>query len=92
MAGPWKVWKTTTQVSHASHRPLEIPHTAQDFHIPTAATTGFLIPKAKPKKGNRPLRGLFLRIPFRIILYWKRYVASGSFLDWNVLRGWERVA
>src|SRR6266699_6946468 len=37
----------------------------------------FLFPshqKPKIKKGSRPLRGLPIRILFRIILYWKRYL------------------
>src|SRR5713101_2348211 len=41
--------------------------------------------KPKPKKGSRPLRGLPIRILFRIILYWKRYRVSGSSLDWKML-------
>src|SRR6266700_6417573 len=49
----------------------------------------FLFPshqKPKIKKGSRPLRGLPIRILFRIILYWKRYFVSGSSLDWKMLR------
>jgi hypothetical protein len=39
MAGPWKEWKTKKQVSHSSHRPLEISQTRRDFHISTARRT-----------------------------------------------------
>src|SRR5258708_3989738 len=39
----------------------------------------------KLKKGSRPLRGLPIRILFRIILYWKHYLVSGSSLDWKML-------
>src|ERR1022692_3553371 len=41
--------------------------------------------KIKKTKGSRPLRGLQIRIYFRITLHWKRYRVSGSSEDWKML-------
>jgi hypothetical protein len=61
-------------------------------HFPTRRKRRrFLFPsqqKTKLEKGSRPLHGLPIRILFRIILYWKRYLVSGSSLDWKMLRRW----
>lgn len=43
------------QVSHASHRPLEISQTRRDFHIPTAPATG--PSKYQNQERKSPLRG-----------------------------------
>jgi hypothetical protein len=75
-----------TQGSLSFHRPLEIRPTMPDSHIPTATTIPVpSFTKTKLMKGSRPLRGLPLRIIFRIILYWNRYLVSGSSLDWKML-------
>jgi len=47
-----------TQVSPSFPRPLQISHTARDFHIPTATTAIPSLKTTKPTKGSRPLRGL----------------------------------
>ena len=47
--GAMEAVENQTQVSHSSHRSLEIPPTTRDFHFPTAPTA-VLIPK--PKKSN----------------------------------------
>ncbi len=46
--GPVEAVENRTQVSHDSHRPLEISHTPRDSHFPTAPTTP--LPKSKPRK------------------------------------------
>src|SRR5664279_2278951 len=46
--GPVEAVENQTQVSHDSHRPLEISHTTRDSHFPTAPTTP--LPKSKPRK------------------------------------------
>jgi hypothetical protein len=46
--GPGEAGENRTQVSHDSHRPLEISHTPRDSHFPTAPTTP--LPKSKPRK------------------------------------------
>jgi hypothetical protein len=49
-AGPVERVENQTQVSHSSHRPLEISQTPRDFHIPTAqASTAWK--SGKPKTG-----------------------------------------
>jgi homeodomain-containing protein len=45
--GPVEAVENRTQVSHDSHRPLEISHTPRDSHFPTAPTTP--LPKSKPR-------------------------------------------
>lgn len=46
--GPVKAMENQTQVSHGSHRPLEISPTPRDSHFSTAPTT--LLPKSKTRK------------------------------------------
>jgi transposase len=46
--GPVEAVENRTQVSHDSHRPLEISHTPRDSHFPTAPTTP--LPKSRPRK------------------------------------------
>ena len=47
--GPVEALENQTQVSHGSHRPLEISPTTRDSHFPTARTTPPL-PKSKTRK------------------------------------------
>jgi hypothetical protein len=49
-AGPVEAVENQTQVSHRSHRPLEIA--SGDSHIPTATATAVKVPssKSKPKR------------------------------------------
>ena len=47
--GPVEALENQTQVSHGSHRPLEISPTTRDCHFPTARTTPPL-PKSKTRK------------------------------------------
>jgi hypothetical protein len=46
--GPVETVENQTQVSHGSHRPLEISPTPRDSHFPTAPTTP--LPKSKTRK------------------------------------------
>ena len=46
--GPVEAVENQTQVSHGSHRPLEISHTPRDSHFPTAPTIP--LPKSKTRK------------------------------------------
>jgi hypothetical protein len=46
--GPVETVENQTQVSHGSHRPLEISPTPRDSHFPTAPTTP--LPKSKIRK------------------------------------------
>jgi len=46
--GPVEAVENQTQVSHDSHRPLEISPTPRDSHFPSAPTTP--LPKSKPRK------------------------------------------
>jgi hypothetical protein len=48
--GPVEGVENQTQVSHPSHRPLEISQTTRDFHFSTASTICPLSPKPKAKR------------------------------------------
>ncbi len=52
--GPVETVENRKQVSHRSHRPLEIPPTARDSHFPTASTTStYMRTKTKTKTKTR---------------------------------------
>ena len=86
MAVPWKPGKTNNRFSPVSPTPWE---SGKRRRIPTFPPHRLLFPLSKTKRQkperNRPLRGLLIRIYFRIILYWKRYRFSGSSDDWKML-------
>jgi hypothetical protein len=86
MAGAWKPGKTNRRFSPVSPPPWE---SGKLRRIPTFPQRRLLLPLLKPKRQkqerNRPLRGLRFQILFRIILYWKRYLISGSSDDWKML-------
>src|SRR5580658_3824737 len=86
MAGAWKPGKTNSRFSPVSPAPWE---SGKLRRIPTFPQRRLLLPLFKPKRQkqerNRPLRGLRFQIIFRITLYWKRYLISGSSDDWKML-------
>jgi hypothetical protein len=86
MAGAWKQVKTNNRFSPVPTPPWE---SGKPRRIPTFPPRPLLLPLLKPKRQkqerNRPLRDLRFRIFFRITLYWKRYLISGSSDDWNML-------
>jgi hypothetical protein len=92
MAGAWKQVKTNNRFSPVPTPPWE---SGKPRRIPTFPPRPLLLPLLKPKRQkqerNRPLRGLRFRIFFRITLYWKRYLISGSSDDWNMLSSQAQV-
>ena len=74
------------QVSSRFHTPWE---SGKRRRIPTFPPRRRRLSSTKQKikktKGSRPLRGLQIRIYFRITLHWKRYRVSGSSEDWKML-------
>jgi hypothetical protein len=57
-----------TQVFHASHSPLKIPQTRQDFHISTAPMMTVFISNQKTKKNQRKEVGRYAASSFPIPL------------------------
>src|ERR1022692_3471813 len=87
MAGVWKPAKTRCRFPPVSTPPWE---SGKRRRIPTFPPRRRRLSSTKHKikktKGSRPLRGLQIRIYFRITLHWKRYRVSGSSEDWKMLR------
>src|ERR1022692_1059053 len=86
MAGVWKPAKTRCRFPPVSTPPWE---SGKRRRIPTFPPRRRRLSSTKQKikktKGSRPLRGLQIRIYFRITLHWKRYRVSGSSEDWKML-------
>src|ERR1700722_7570390 len=54
--GPVETVENQNQVSHSSHRPLEIPKN-RDFHFSTAPTTSFVLQPKNRKPPSASRRG-----------------------------------
>jgi len=86
MAVRWKPGKTNNGFSPLPTTPWKA---GDHRRLSTFPQPRLLLPgshqKTKTQKGSRPLRGLHIQIIFRITLYWKGYLVSGSSHDWKML-------